>query len=281
MSALSPYWDGFNRHGGDSIAQIDKDGFNVRIPVQDFKPEEITVKTVNDTIYVNAKHFEKQGQGSSHVTECKREVSQQFNLPRGFNPDHVVSSLSNGYLSIKCPLPPNHSAPIQSAPSTYQAPVPRSGFPSQWSGFNNQVSNLNTHPVGSTTSRHVTIQETSNGPALWNNFNNPLGDCKAHVDSNGLHVSIDVPRFKPEDISVKTVNNTVIIHARFEEKHGENSYIERVVTRQFDLPKGFRPEQVASSLLNGVLSIKCPLPPNQSAPHTYQVPIQHTGLPAH
>ncbi|XP_031621473.1 heat shock protein 26-like [Contarinia nasturtii] len=126
MSALSPYWDGFNQHRDDSLAQIDKDGFSVRIAVHKFKPEEISVKTVDDMIYINAKHEEKQGEG--HY--IKREVSRQFNLPRGFKPEDVVSSLStDGFLSVRCarPLPA-----IENANTGYQVPIHQSGQPNQW-----------------------------------------------------------------------------------------------------------------------------------------------------
>lgn len=79
---------------------IGKDGFEVNLDVQHFKPEEIQLKTVDNTIIIEAKHEEKQDSDSSYIS---RHFVRRYNLPDGFKPDDVISTLSSdGVLTVKC-----------------------------------------------------------------------------------------------------------------------------------------------------------------------------------
>ena len=84
-------------------AYVDGDMYNIDINVQQFKPEELVIKTVGQTVQVEAKHEEKTSDGASYST---RNFSQSFTLPRGVDPESVASSLSkDGKLTIKAPMP--------------------------------------------------------------------------------------------------------------------------------------------------------------------------------
>lgn len=72
-------------------------------------------------------------------------------------------------------------------------------------------------------------------------------------------VSYNVRGYKPEDITVKTVERCVVINGRYEEKAEDGGYLKREFTRRFTLPEGVDPETVTCSLSTaGVLAVEAP-----------------------
>lgn len=101
---------------------------------------------------------------------------------------------------------------------------------------------------------------------------------KTHIGKDGFQVSLDVQHFQPNEISVKTENNGIVINAKHEEKKDDHGYISREFTRRYDLPKGFRIEDVISSLSSdGVLTVKCPHAPAIEDANVRHIQIQQTG----
>lgn len=108
---------------------------------------------------------------------------------------------------------------------------------------------------------------------LWSNYEGL--EKKSHIGKDGFEVSLDVGHFLPNEISVKTDHHSILINARHEEKQDDHGYISREFTRRYELPGGFRPEDVTSSLSSdGVLQIKCPKPQGANVRH---IQIQQTG----
>lgn len=70
---------------------------------------------------------------------------------------------------------------------------------------------------------------------------------------------MDVQQFAPSEITVKTVNNQVIVEGKHEEKQDEHGYISRHFVRKYLLPPDTEPQDVSSSLSSdGVLTITAP-----------------------
>lgn len=104
-------------------------------------------------------------------------------------------------------------------------------------------------------------------------------DQEVKVGEDGFQVCVDVQHFQPNEISVKTEDKFVIVHAKHEDKQDDHGYIQREFTRRYQLPEGFKPENVNSTLSSdGVLVIKAPNPKVEGNVHYIQV--QQTG-PAH
>lgn len=84
-----------------STVIANKDAFQVKLDVQQFKPEEITVKiTGNNTVTVEGKHEEKQ---DNHGF-ISRHFRRRYILPDGHAINNVESHLSSdGVLSITAP----------------------------------------------------------------------------------------------------------------------------------------------------------------------------------
>ena len=78
-------------------------------------------------------------------------------------------------------------------------------------------------------------------------------------DANKFEVKLDCSHFKPEEITVKTVDNNLIIHGKHEEKTDRHGWVSREFTRRYALPEGVEVEKVMSSLnSSGVLMIEAP-----------------------
>jgi HSP20 family molecular chaperone IbpA len=92
-----------SEQNGISRVQYDDDSYKIMVNVEKYKPEELVIKTVDNTVIVEAKHEEKTSEGRSYSTQS---FNQSFTLPRGVNPESVTSALSKeGVLTISAPLP--------------------------------------------------------------------------------------------------------------------------------------------------------------------------------
>ncbi|KAF8788815.1 Protein lethal(2)essential for life like protein [Argiope bruennichi] len=108
---------------------------------------------------------------------------------------------------------------------------------------------------------------------------------RANIDSSGLSeikkdtdkfkVRLNVKHFKPNEISVKTVDNFIVIHCKHEEKSDEHGFISREFTRRYILPEGAAPEAVVSKLTpDGILTVEAPRKVTEpSKPNERVVPI--------
>uniref|UniRef100_A0A6V7KX60 SHSP domain-containing protein n=1 Tax=Bracon brevicornis TaxID=1563983 RepID=A0A6V7KX60_9HYME len=85
---------------GASVVKPDKDAFHVSLDVQQFAPEEITVKVVDRTVTIEGKHDEKQDEHGW----ISRQFSRRYLIPEQCDIDQVQSKLSSdGVLSIIVP----------------------------------------------------------------------------------------------------------------------------------------------------------------------------------
>lgn len=88
------------RSHGNSIVDSDKDKFKVTLDVQQFEPNEISVKVVDKNIIVEAKHEEKEDQHGW----ISRQFLRKYTIPNQCDVDKVETFLSSdGVLSITAP----------------------------------------------------------------------------------------------------------------------------------------------------------------------------------
>uniref|UniRef100_A0A0N5ADD6 SHSP domain-containing protein n=1 Tax=Syphacia muris TaxID=451379 RepID=A0A0N5ADD6_9BILA len=103
MMAIRPSYDPYFDNLKSPLIKDESDGktLRLRFDVAQYKPEEVTVKTVDNRLLVHAKHEEKTPQRTVY-----REYNQEFMLPRGTNPELISSTLStDGVLTVEAPLP--------------------------------------------------------------------------------------------------------------------------------------------------------------------------------
>lgn len=102
------------------------------------------------------------------------------------------------------------------------------------------------------------------------------------VGKNGFQVCMDVAQFKPNELSVKVVDDGVVVEGKHEEREDEHGHIFRHFVRRYTLPKGYDADKVISTLSSdGVLTVSVPKPPQlEDKSNKRVVQIQQTG-PAH
>ncbi|XP_067013711.2 protein lethal(2)essential for life [Anabrus simplex] len=94
-------WRHLNRQlSGTANVTHDKDKFQVILDVQQFTPNEITVKTSNHHVIVEGKHEEKKDEHGY----ISRHFVRRYSLPKDVDESDVVSNLSSdGVLTITAP----------------------------------------------------------------------------------------------------------------------------------------------------------------------------------
>jgi crystallin, alpha B len=102
-----------------------------------------------------------------------------------------------------------------------------------------------------------------------------------HFGKDGFQACVDVHHFQPSEVTVKTVDNTVVIEGKHEERDDGHGSVQRHFVRKYVLPKEYDMNSINSSLSSdGVLTIKAP-PPAAIAGGERHVAITHTNVPAH
>lgn len=99
---------------------------------------------------------------------------------------------------------------------------------------------------------------------------------------DAYQVCLDVHQFAPNELTVKTVDDSVVVEGRHEEKEDKHGYISRHFKRRYVIPQGYDLEHVHSTLSSdGVLTVRAPkILPDREEPVERIIPIQQTG-PAH
>lgn len=123
--AMCPFRNVLNQLAGiekDQSIVVDKDQFQANIDVQQFKPEEITVKLEGDsTVIVEGKHEEKQDEHGY----ISRQFVRRYVLPADCDIQKLKSKLSSdGVLIISAPKKPvGKEVEWKEIPVTFTGPV--------------------------------------------------------------------------------------------------------------------------------------------------------------
>ncbi|XP_064486094.1 alpha-crystallin A chain-like [Ornithodoros turicata] len=106
-----------------------------------------------------------------------------------------------------------------------------------------------------------------------------LGRSPSHevsCTSDKFALNLDVRNFAPEEISVKTTENRVEIHAKHEEKSDDHGYVLREFTRRYALPEDVDPETVTCNMsAKGVLTLKAPRKKAVKEAKTIPIAVEH------
>ncbi|XP_011148332.2 protein lethal(2)essential for life [Harpegnathos saltator] len=116
--------------------------------------------------------------------------------------------------------------------------------------------------------RHITRQNSS-------------GSSTVQLDKENFQVILDVQQFSPDEITVKTADNHVIIEAKHEEKQDEHGYVSRHFVRRYVLPPSHDLVNVTSTLSSdGILTITAPKKNVTSVGTERVISVVQTGVPA-
>ena len=95
--------------------------------------------------------------------------------------------------------------------------------------------------------------------------------------SDDLTFSMDVQHFAPEEISVKIVDDHLVIEAEHTDRPDEHGFVSRQFKRRCPIPDGYDRENIVSKLSSdGILTVRAPKVKKQEAKERV-IPIIHTG----
>ncbi|XP_020713899.1 heat shock protein 67B3 [Ceratitis capitata] len=105
------------------------------------------------------------------------------------------------------------------------------------------------------------------------------GGSVKHCGKSGFEVHLDVGLFKPEDLTVKIVDDSLVIEGKHEEREDEHGHISRHFVRRYVLPKGYDEDSIVSTLSSdGALTVRVPSPtPPESEKKERIIAIQQVG----
>lgn len=98
-------------------------------------------------------------------------------------------------------------------------------------------------------------------------------------DKDNFKVSLDVQQFKPEELSVKVVDNFVVVEGKHEERRDNHGFVSRHFTRRYRLPDDCDTSALQTTLSSdGVLQLHAPKKLQEK--NARHVPITQTNAPA-
>ncbi|KAH1011315.1 hypothetical protein HUJ04_000716 [Dendroctonus ponderosae] len=255
--------DSSNDSGSTLVA--DKDKFQASLDVQQFSPEELTIKITGENVLtVEGKHEEKEDQHGS----IQRHFVRRYVLPSSYDISKIESKMSSdGVLIITAPSIAAKQVEHKTIPITQtekpalllddQPRVSRRDLVSQF------LPEETLHALNSVLNHLPKLEK----------------DTSITVDHDHFQAKIDVQQFKPEEISVKLNNdNTITVEGKHEEKQDEHGFVSRHFVRRYKLPEDCDFKKLKSALSSdGVLSISAPKKPEQKQVEYKHIPIIRTG----
>ncbi|VVC25047.1 Alpha crystallin/Heat shock protein,HSP20-like chaperone,Alpha crystallin/Hsp20 domain [Cinara cedri] len=107
------------------------------------------------------------------------------------------------------------------------------------------------------------------------------GLSRIRNDKDGFKVNLDVQQFKPDEVTVKVVDDYVVVDGKHEERSDEHGFISRQFTRRYKIPDTVDPKLITSSLSSdGVLSVGAPKKVINEKKEEISIPIVQTNEPS-
>lgn len=152
----------------------------------------------------------------------------------------------------------------------------------RWDKTGSNNSNSTTTTTKTTTSSSAARPDTRNVYRQIRSSNIASDDSQAvscTEEDDKYKMMIDVKDFKPENINVKVVDDTVVVEGKIEKKEG-NAVSTQMFTRRFMLPPTVNLNRVSSALTrDGVLTINAPKTEVTPGIGSRRVAITNEGRP--
>lgn len=239
--------------------------------MSEFRPEDISITVTDTSLKIHAVREENDARGGG---KSYREFKREIGLPQGADVKRLKNSLqSDGTLYIEIPVSDN---------SNMRPPLSPTGFDKSFNNLTlNENNNNNNHPV--TTSSNNSNSGRLSSLATASSSNHVNTDTKdALIDQTNtgkeLRLTFDLTGYKPEDLSVKVIdNNTLKVHAVHIDNTRGNQ-IHREYTRQYILPDWVQPELLRARMSDdGTLTVEIPMPQAQPSKYDRSINIQNSN----
>lgn len=126
-----------------------------------------------------------------------------------------------------------------------------------------------THYPGASATRNVAKSWLRRAPVICS-----VSTTKSNIGKGGFQLCLNVQNYLPSEIGVKTVDKSIVVEAKHEERQDDHGYVSRQFTRRIDLSEGINVEGVVATLsTEGILTIKAP----PAEGNVRQVQVQQVG----
>merc|ERR1712222_66055 len=253
----------------------EKDKLEVQIDVSEYKPEDLDVKVENNQLVISAKQETKEAGGGTRT----RVFEQKFSLPPGVDPASVKSNLTRDNVLVVTAA--KEGFQDRSVKESYadtkalNSKMDRVMAPSSWD--TKRESAFDDLRRDSNKNSSLFDKSLFDDKSIFASNSEQNGISRVEYDDNNYKILVNVDKYNPEELVIKTIENTVVVEAKHQEKTSDGrSFSTQSFSQSFTLPQGVDPEAVKSSLSqSGVLTISAPLNKTSRAQQERLVPIKH------
>lgn len=252
-----------------AVANSQSNAASYKFNMSEFRPEDISITVTDTTLKIHALREEMDGGSGKTYREFKREIG----LPEGSDVKRLKNALQpDGTLTIEIPVQDNANLRPPLSPSSIDAKFDNFSLNEKSSAASLAAASQQQQQQQS---QQALSQQQDNSVANTNTASGLIGQSN---DGKELKLTFDLTGYKPEDLSIKVIdNNTLKVHAI----HIDNSrgnQIHREYTRQYILPDGLQPEFLRARMSeNGTLTVEVPLPQVQPNKYERVINIQNTN----
>jgi HSP20 family molecular chaperone IbpA len=244
--------------------------------MSEFRPEDISITVTDTSLKIHAVREENDARGGG---KSYREFKREIGLPQGADVKRLKNSLqSDGTLYIEIPVQDNSNFRPPLSPTEVNKSFNNLTLNSESAGNSTMTSNVSSTNNNNNNSNLIGNISSSNNNN--NNSNSSTKDALIEQTNTGkeLRLTFDLTGYKPEDLSVKVIdNNTLKVHA----VHIDNSrgnQIHREYTRQYILPDWVQPELLRARMSDdGTLTVEIPMPQAQPSKFERNINIQNSN----
>jgi len=269
----------------------EKDKLEISIDVREYRPDDLDVKVENNNLIISAKHEIREN------NEIRTKVfEQKFSLPPGINPESVRSNLTReGTLVVTATkeIQDNSRYVKDDSTKSLSSQMDNVMSPSSWdtrreSAFDDIrrdslsdekriMSAFDDLRRDSAKTSSLFDRSLFDDKSIFASNSEQSGISRVEYDDNTYKILVNVDKYSPEELVIKTIDNTVVVEAKHKEKTSDGrSYSTQSFSQSFTLPRGVDPESVKSSLSGqGILTIAAPMTKPVKSQQERLVPIKH------
>jgi HSP20 family molecular chaperone IbpA len=244
--------------------------------MSEFRPEDISITVTDTSLKIHAVREENDARGGG---KSYREFKREIGLPQGADVKRLKNSLqSDGTLYIEIPVQDNSNFRPPLSPTEVNKSFNNLTLNSESAGNSTMTSNVSS--TNNNNNNRNLIGNISSSNNNNNNSNSSTKDALIEQTNTGkeLRLTFDLTGYKPEDLSVKVIDNNTLKVPAVHIDNSRGNQIHREYTRQYILPDWVQPELLRARMSDdGTLTVEIPMPQAQPSKFERNINIQNSN----
>merc|ERR1712032_1504631 len=224
----------------------EKDKLEVQIDVSEYKPEDLDVKVENNQLVISAKQETKEAGGGTRT----RVFEQKFSLPPGVDPASVKSNLTRDNVLVVTAA--KEGFQDRSVKESYADTKAESAFDEvrrdSMSDEKRIMSAFDDLRRDSNKNSSLFDKSLFDDKSIFASNSEQNGISRVEYDDNNYKILVNVDKYNPEELVIKTIENTVVVEAKHQEWTPRlSSLLCRRVECSLSPPPSTRPRELSRS----------------------------------